>query len=38
MPPAAPAGEAKLLKKFDQNFCLFRIKSAHTLPLPRSGL
>ncbi len=28
LPPAAPAGEAKLLKKFEQNFLLFRIKNA----------
>ncbi|MCK4761775.1 MAG: hypothetical protein KAW12_06205 [Candidatus Aminicenantes bacterium] len=31
LPPAALPG-AKLLKKFDQNFLLVRIKSAHTLP------
>ncbi len=38
LPPAAPAGEAKLLKKFDQNFLLLRIKGAHPLPLRRSRL
>ncbi len=30
-PPAALPG-AKLLKKFEQNFLLFRSESAHTLP------